>query len=212
MQKIFYTTIAEKFVYEIPKIKGSRFFGTAFPVEDKEQVDLQVAEMRKEFYDATHHCYAYRAGIHVHEDLFGNMLIDPQFKRAHDDGEPTNTAGKPILSVLEGSQIQNILLVVTRYFGGTLLGVGGLIQAYTEAAKATILHAPLIQEEIFDELEVKYLYDQTSLLSYLFEKYEVRIMSDDYADQLKQKLQINRGWSEAFRKELFEKSNGSVVC
>jgi putative IMPACT (imprinted ancient) family translation regulator len=72
--------------------------------------------MKKEYYDATHHCYAYRIGLHVHQDLFGTTLIDPQSSKANDDGEPTNTAGKPILSVLEGNQLHNVLLVVVRYF------------------------------------------------------------------------------------------------
>ena len=101
MQKIFYTTIAEKFVHEIPKIKGSRFFGTIFPGESKEEVEQLFQSMKKEFYDATHNCSAYRVGLHIHQDLFGNTIIDPKYKKANDDGEPNSTAGKPILSVLE---------------------------------------------------------------------------------------------------------------
>jgi putative IMPACT (imprinted ancient) family translation regulator len=72
--------------------------------------------MKKKFYDATHHCSAWRIGLHVHQDLFGNTLIDPKWSKANDDGEPSNTAGKPILSVLEGMKVHNVLLVATRYF------------------------------------------------------------------------------------------------
>ena len=211
VEKLVYTTIAGKFMYEIPKIKWSRFFGTIFPVETKEEVDQNFQSMKKEFYDATHNCCAWRVGIHVHQDLFGNVFIDPKASRANDDWEPTNTAGKPILSVLEGNQLQNVLLVVTRYFWWTLLGVGGLIQAYTQVAQETVKHVSFVQKEIFDELEVEYNYDQTSLLAYLFEKYEVKILNENYDHSIQQKLQINRGFSGAFKEELFDKSNGSLA-
>jgi uncharacterized YigZ family protein len=211
VEKLVYTTVAETFMYEIPKIKGSKFFGTVFFVETKEQAEAYVVEMNKNFHDATHNCYAYRIGIHVHQDLFGNTLIDPKWSKANDDGEPSNTAGKPILSVLEAYQVQNTLLVVTRYFGGTLLGVGGLIQAYTLTAQETLKHARLIQQEIFDKVELSYSYTQTSLLAYLFEKYEVKVLEQIYDVGIQQKLQINRGYSEAFKKELLDKSGGSLI-
>ncbi|MDR0860464.1 MAG: YigZ family protein [Candidatus Peribacteria bacterium] len=181
-------------------------------MEEKEKAEEHLESMRKKFYDATHHCYAWRIGLNVHQDLFGNFVIDPKFTRANDDGEPTNTAGKPILSVLEGKQLHNVLLVINRYFGGTLLGVGGLIQAYTQAAQETVRNAPLIQKEIFDELALTFTYEQTSLLTYLTEKYDAKVLESFYATEVKQKLQINRGLSEAFRKELYESSKGSLVC
>ncbi|GHV26809.1 YigZ family protein [Bacteroidia bacterium] len=177
-------------------------------MEEKEKVDEHLEAMRKKFYDATHHCYAWRIGLYLHQDLFGNFVIDPKFVKANDDGEPTNTAGKPILSVLEGKQLHNVLLVITRYFGGTLLGVGGLIQAYTQTAQETVRNASLIQEEIFDELDLTFSYEQTSLISYLLQKYEGKVVGEFYDEQIKQKLQINRGLSEAFKKEVYEKSNG----
>jgi uncharacterized YigZ family protein len=211
MKKLLYTTVSEKFVYEIPKIKGSRFLGTLFPVETKEQAERCIADMQKQYHDASHNCYAYKVGIDVQKDLFGNMLINPNFVRAHDDGEPTNSAGKPMLSVLEGNQIQNVLLVVTRYFGGTLLGVGGLIQAYTQTAQETLKRASLIEKAIYEEIDILYSYNQVSLVSYLVEKYEMRILQENYGEQIQQKLQINRGRSEAFKKEVFEKSNGTIV-
>lgn len=210
MQKLVYVTVAENFVYEIPKIKGSRFFGTIFPAETREEVDQIFWGIKKQYYDATHNCYGYRVWIHVHQDLFGTTLIDPKWTRANDDGEPTNTAWKPILSVLEGNQIQNVLLVVTRYFWGTLLWVWGLIQAYGQCAQETLKYAPLIEKEIYDELVVSYSYDQTSLLTHLFEKYDISVLHNMYDVWIQQKLQINRGYSEAFKKELFEKSNGSL--
>ncbi|MDR2189981.1 MAG: YigZ family protein [Candidatus Peribacteria bacterium] len=206
MNKLFYTTVTEIFTYELPKIKKSTFFGTLFPVEEKRQADDAIAMMRKKYYNATHHCYAYCIGLHVHTDLFGNVLIDAQHTKAYDDGEPTNTAGKPILSVLKGYPLHNVLLVATRYFGGTLLGVGGLIQAYTKTAQETLHHAPLVQKEIYNTLELYSTYQQTSLVAYLLEKYEVQVLAETYDTQIYQKLQINRGLSEAFIQEIRNKN------
>jgi putative IMPACT (imprinted ancient) family translation regulator len=90
------------------------------------------------------------------------------------------------------------------------LGVGGLIQAYTQTAQATLRHAHLVEQEIFDILELTYEYQQTALLSYLCEKYAVKVIAARYDEKIYQKLQINRGYSEAFKKELFDKSNGGL--
>jgi putative IMPACT (imprinted ancient) family translation regulator len=87
-----------------------------FPVETRAEAEHHLQGMKKKFYDATHHCSAWRIGLHVHQDLFAHTFIDPQWNKANDDGEPSNTAGKPILSVLEGANLHNVLLVVTRYF------------------------------------------------------------------------------------------------
>ena len=197
MEKLVYVTVAERFVYEIPKIKGSRFFGTIFPVETKGEVERCLEEMRGRYRDATHHCSAWR--------------VFPSLKGVDDDGEPASTAGKPILSVLEGNQLQNVLLVVTRYFGGTLLGVGGLIQAYTLTAQETVKRAPLIEQEILEEVVVTFTYDQISLVTYLVEKCEAKVVESRYDEQIQQKLRINRGLAGAFREELVEKSGGKIT-
>ncbi|MDR3169955.1 MAG: DUF1949 domain-containing protein [Candidatus Peribacteria bacterium] len=90
------------------------------------------------------------------------------------------------------------------------MGVGGLIQAYTQTAQETIKHSSLIQKEIFDEVVLTFSYEQTSLVSYLLQKYDGKILVEEYGEQVKQKLHINRGLTEAFRKEVVEKSNGSL--
>ena len=117
MPKITYKTIAQPSMYEIPKIKGSRFFATLVPVATREQAEEELAKIKKQYHDATHNCSAYKVGVHIHADLFGTQIIDAGYVKSNDDGEPTNTAGKPILSVLDGAGVQNILCVVTRYFG-----------------------------------------------------------------------------------------------
>ena len=102
-------------------IKKSRFIGRAFPVSTEAEIQAILQNIRKENWDARHHCYAYR-------------LLDSGYTRFSDDGEPSGTAGKPILDVLTGAGLSDVLIVVTRYFGGILLGTGGLARAYAEAA------------------------------------------------------------------------------
>lgn len=111
------------------KEKGSRFLSFIFPVTREEEVKEILTKIKKEHYNARHHCYAWRIG--KEEVRF----------RAHDDGEPSSTAGKPILGQLVSHELTDVLLVVVRYFGGTLLGTSGLIQAYREAAADAIAHA-----------------------------------------------------------------------
>ena len=106
--------------------KKSRFIGELVPVSSEEEAFAYLDAVRKKHYNASHHCFAYVLGE------------KNQTERASDDGEPSGTAGRPILHVLEGEEICNALIVVTRYFGGTLLGTGGLTRAYTAAAKAAV--------------------------------------------------------------------------
>ena len=109
--------------------KRSRFIATLVPVTSEEEATAEIEVLRKKYYDARHNCYAY---IVFSDD--GKEVIE----RSSDDGEPSGTAGRPILDVLSGNQIRNILVVVTRYFGGTLLGTGGLVRAYTTATKDAV--------------------------------------------------------------------------
>jgi uncharacterized YigZ family protein len=110
------------------KDKGSKFISAAFPVSEEPQIKEIIEEVRKEHYEARHHCYAY---------MFGK---DMQTWRANDDGEPSGTAGRPILGQIRSFGLTNVLIVVSRYFGGTLLGVSGLINAYKSAAESALLN------------------------------------------------------------------------
>ncbi len=197
-----YLTVSTPFSYEIPKIKGSKFIWYLFPVDQKEQADAILIQHRKTYHDATHHCYAYRIGTQVHQDLFWITYIDPQLKKSSDDGEPANTAGKPILSVIEWEKLHNILLIVTRYFWGTMLGVGGLIQAYTETAKQTIANAPLITAEIMTTIDIIYPYEKTAQISYLINKYKIKILAEERWELVKQTIQINSAFTEILKEEL----------
>ncbi|MFT5748970.1 MAG: putative YigZ family protein [Ancylomarina sp.] len=130
----------------IYKEKGSKFITYAFPVTCEEDIKIEIDKLRKEYYDARHHCYAYMLGA------------DKRIFRANDDGEPSSTAGKPILGQILSSDLTNILIVVVRYFGGTKLGVGGLIQAYKTAARDAISNAEIIDKTVNDIYDIHFDY------------------------------------------------------
>lgn len=130
----------------IYKDKGSRFLAFAYPVSDPEEIVPIIHEIRKEHHDARHHCYAYMTG--QKRDIW----------RVNDDGEPSGTAGRPILGQINSFGLTNILIVVSRYFGGTLLGVSGLINAYRSAAASAIGNAEIIDCTLKDYYEISYPY------------------------------------------------------
>ncbi len=129
-----YLTIAKE-SFGIFKEKGSKFYAHAFPVETENQIKQRLEEIKKKYHDARHHCYAYRLGK------------DKKVFKANDDGEPNHSAGDPILGQIKSNDLSDILIVVVRYFGGTKLGVGGLVQAYKTAA-AEAIHENSIIEKI----------------------------------------------------------------
>ncbi len=136
--------------------KKSRFIGNCYPVSSEEEAISYIEAVKKKHYDARHHCYAYSVG-----------KTQPVL-RFSDDGEPQGTAGKPILEVITGREITDCLVVVTRYFGGTLLGTGGLLRAYTEAAKAAIDNAEIVEEISGIHLYVTSDYQDIGKLQYIY--------------------------------------------
>ena len=210
MPKLTYRTVNKEFEYEIPKIKGSRFLTYLFSCDNKEKADILLEQLKKQHYSATHHCSAWRLWVLVHEDLFWNVLIDPKLSKANDDWEPTNTAWKPILNVLEWEKLLNVMAIVVRYFGGTLLWVGWLIQAYTQATKDAITNCSIVEREILKEFELVHDYSQTSLVAHLMEKYDIKLINEFCDEKSKKVLSINQWLFSDFEKELFETSNGSL--
>jgi len=145
MQNDSYKTIQD--ISEgIYKEKGSKFIAYAFPVSSEEDIKEHIDKLKKEYYDARHHCYAYILGA------------DKKNFRANDDGEPSSTAGKPILGQLLSFDLTNILIVVIRYFGGTKLGVSGLIHAYKTAAQEAISNAEIIEKTVNDIYDIHFDY------------------------------------------------------
>lgn len=162
-----YFTI-EQPVETVYKIKGSKFLAFAFYVETETQIKEQLHALKKEHPSANHHCYAWRLGP------------DKAAFRANDDGEPANTAGKPILSQLQSKDLTNCLVVVIRYFGGTLLGVGGLISAYKTAAAEVLAKARIIEKHILVEYRVEFVYNDISQVMRTLKENEAKIISTEY--------------------------------
>ncbi|MFC5192535.1 IMPACT family protein [Algoriphagus aquatilis] len=130
------------------KDKGSKFLYFSFPVENEEEIKTELAILRKIYFDASHHCYAWVLGPK-----------GTQF-RANDDGEPNHSAGDPILGQIRSHQLTNVLIVVVRYFGGTKLGVSGLIQAYKISASMAIEDSDIIEKRVMEDLVIQFGYPQ----------------------------------------------------
>jgi uncharacterized YigZ family protein len=152
------------------KDKGSRFIGLAFPVKSEAEVKEILAEIKKKYYDATHHCYAYYMG-HI-----GSPSI-----RMNDDGEPSGTAGKPIYGQILSFGLKNVLVVVIRYFGGTKLGVSGLINAYKETAKITLNNAEIEERKIKDIYTVEFEYPLMNSVMQVLKNEAISIKNTSYS-------------------------------
>lgn len=149
------------------KDKGSKFIGYAYPVKDEAAVKEKLECIRQEHPKATHHCYAYRLGL------------DKNNYRTNDDGEPNGTAGKPMLGQIDSIGITNTLVVVVRYFGGTKLGVSGLIDAYKETARETLAVATIITYKILDYYRIRCTYEQVQRVYHIVHQVQAQIISQE---------------------------------
>ena len=150
------------------KEKGSKFFAFAYPVASEEEVKEQLAALRKKFYDARHHCYAYIIGR------------NEQYFRANDDGEPSNSAGPPILGQIRSKGLINTLVVVIRYFGGTKLGVGGLIHAYKTAAAEALENNTIEQKHFTKSVQTTFEYPTMNGIMKVVKDFELPILHQDF--------------------------------
>jgi uncharacterized YigZ family protein len=162
----FYYTIEKEASAEF-KDRGSKFIGYAFPVSSVEGFKEKLNEVKKLHPKATHHCFAYRLG------LDGNTF------RVSDDGEPSGSAGRPILGQIDSKELVNVLVIVVRYFGGTLLGVPGLINAYKSAAALALQTTPLVQRQVEQELIVQFDYTQMNEIMRIVRQYNGRVISQE---------------------------------
>ncbi|MDQ2179045.1 YigZ family protein [Marinifilum sp. D714] len=152
------------------KEKGSKFITYAYPVSTEKEIKEHIAKLKKEYYDARHHCYAYMLGA------------DKKNFRANDDGEPSSTAGKPILGQILSNDLTNILIVVVRYFGGTKLGASGLIHAYKTAAADAISNAEILDKTVNDIYDIHF--------DYLVMNDIMKIIKDEQPEQLGQDFNL----------------------
>lgn len=153
------------------KDKGSRFIGLTYPVVSDDQIKEILASIKKEYYDATHHCYAYRLG--EDKDVF----------RANDDGEPSGSAGKPILGQILSHDLTNILIVVVRYYGGVKLGVSGLINAYRAAASEALIAGEIVEKIVEVNVLIRF--------GYLAMNSVMKVIKDENLKQLRHNFDVD---------------------
>jgi len=153
------------------KDTGSKFFSFAFPVNDEEEVKQHLVNLRKKYFDATHHCYAYVLGA------------DGSKFRANDDGEPNHSAGDPILGQLRSRNLTNTLVVVVRYFGGTKLGVSGLIHAYRESAALALNQCTIVEKDVTEKILLLYDYAATPEVMRLLKDFGMTIEEQEFQDR-----------------------------
>lgn len=172
------------------KSKGSRFLSFAFPVENVEEIKIHLHELKAKYYDARHHCYAYVLGTKA--DQF----------RANDDREPPGTAGKPILGQIHSFKITNVLVSVVRYFGGTLLGTGGLVEAYKSAAQSALSNSSIIEKTENKSFRITFNYGITNELLRLIREEKAIILSREYLESGSMQLAIRLSRADLFVEKL----------
>ena len=192
-----YRTIEKQACAEFVE-RRSRFLGAACPVTDEAQAQAFIARRKKEHWDASHNVYAY-------------VLRQGQLMRFSDDGEPQGTAGKPVLEVILREGLTDVAVVVTRYFGGILLGAGGLVRAYAQGAKTAVDAAQVLNMQPAAVLELDMGYDFYGKATYILPKYEVVTLDSIFAEGVRLRLLCKKARLPAFRKELEELSSGTVA-
>ncbi|MCL9967739.1 MAG: YigZ family protein [Aquirufa antheringensis] len=188
-----YLTIAKP-AEGLYKDKGSKFISWAYPVKDLEEIKSHLASLREAHPKARHICYAYRLGF------------TPEEARSNDDGEPSGSAGKPILNTILSQNLHYVLVAVVRYFGGTLLGVPGLIQAYKEGAVDALDQAEIYEKEPMETLEIHFTYSQMNEVMKVIKKYPIQIVDQevniDYWYNLTFPQRVSKDIRMAFDKRL----------
>jgi len=162
----------------IYKEKGSKFMAFAFPVNSEEEIKNRIEALKKEYYDARHHCFAWMLGAEKN-----------QF-RAFDDGEPNHSAGDPILGQIKSKNITNVLVVVVRYFGGVKLGVGGLITAYKTAAEDALSKASIQEREVTEILKLSYSYSSTPEAMRLVKEFDLNILTQTFNEDCQLQIEV----------------------
>lgn len=191
-----FLTVAAEIRHEIDPIKGSRFLTTAAQVASAEEAEAFVERIRTEFANASHNCWAWRVGAE------GKLF------RSSDDGEPSGSAGRPILAQIEGHELTNTAVVVTRWFGGTKLGVGGLVRAYGGAAGKTLDRAEIATVVIKRRLVVVHPYDCSGTVEGLLSAHGLAPVQADYGADVELVLEVPEKSADAFVAELTERTAG----
>ncbi|MEW6510253.1 MAG: YigZ family protein [Bacteroidota bacterium] len=181
------------------KVRDSRFIAVVHHVRKRDEVEVVLNALRGEFHDATHHCYAYRLGSSGEQH------------RAHDDGEPAGSAGKPILHAIDREGLRNVLVVVIRYFGGTKLGVGGLHRAYGGAAARALASAQRETTYVMEQMTISFAHDQMGGVMHAIAKTGARTVETTYHDQVVMRLEVRASRAGQLRGALADRTGGRVT-
>lgn len=196
-----YLTVENR-VETLYKEKGSKFFSFVFPVKDLSEVKSILDELKKKYYDATHHCYAYILGFE--KEVF----------RMNDDGEPSSTAGKPIYGQLQSKNLTNVLLVVIRYFGGTKLGVSGLIKAYKTAAAECLSAAMIVEKKVRLSYKVMFPYEKMNAVMSLLKEIKAEQTKHIFETECSMEVLVESSQQNKFEDAIskIEKTNFSLLA
>lgn len=165
LEKDTYRTIVKASDESLFKDRGSKFYGYAFPVTSEEEIKTHIESLKKQHHTARHWCYAWQLGMEYNT------------YRANDDGEPSNSAGMPIYGQLQSFDLTNVLVVVVRYFGGTKLGVGGLVQAYKAAAQLAIESSAIVERTINESFLLKFEYPEMNIVMRIIKDENIKIVT-----------------------------------
>jgi len=193
-----YRTIAQP-AEGIFRDRGSKFLGFAFPVKSTEEIAAHLEQLRKDHHSARHHCYAWRLGA------------DHAAWRVNDDGEPSGTAGKPIYGQIQSSDLTNVVIIVVRYFGGTLLGVGGLINAYRAATHEAIANARIIEKHITEIYRVEFPYDAMNTVMKILKDKDLPQTNQDFQLECKLDYSVRKSEADAVKEQLEKVSGVKLV-
>ncbi|MDZ7330526.1 MAG: YigZ family protein [candidate division KSB1 bacterium] len=193
-----YVTISDEQSAEL-KVKGSLFIGTASPVATINQAQEFIQRISQKYFDATHHCYAYQLG-----------WASSAVYRMSDAGEPSGTAGQPILSVIKGKGLTNICVIVTRYFGGTKLGKGGLARAYADCAHLVLERCTIITNYLAQRLELHFDYQLTNPVMSVLSSFQATIHRSDFDQQAHLVTSIRISQIDNFKRQLIEATSGKI--
>ncbi|MDZ7264277.1 MAG: YigZ family protein [candidate division KSB1 bacterium] len=193
-----YLTIQKVQTAEL-KVKGSRFIGTASPVATEDAATEFIQRVARQYYAATHHCYAYHIGVPP-EVCF----------RMSDAGEPTGTAGLPILNVIKGKGLTDIVVVVSRYFGGTKLGKGGLARAYADCTLLVLQQSPIIKKYMMQQLQLTFDYQLTNRVMGAISLFQATINQSTYGQEAQLVIALRKSQIDKLKQHLIEVTAGKI--
>lgn len=180
------------------QVKKSKFIATIKPIKTEEEAIAFIDEMKKKYYDANHNCFAYTIGN------------NNEITRFNDDGEPSRTAGLPMLDILMGEELHNLVAVVTRYFGGTLLGTGGLVRAYSDATKEGLKNCVIIEKFKGIKYHLKMEYTFLGKVQYILAEEDIPIIDTNYTDYVEMTYVSPIDKIENIKKGLLEVTSGTI--